>query len=491
MSIGLCALSLQAGETAPSESVQDLQRQLLELQARFEQTQQEYRQQIDNLQQQVDRLRARLPEVPAVSDATTNAPTPASSTPAGSESPAPPPPDLKPARSLASPISLLRGQRNYLNLSFDGLFAAGGSTADDIPDLQLGAHDPVQRGFTVQNLELVLEGNVDPYFRAQGNFVGHMAPDGDFEWEVEEAYMETIALPANLQLKGGQFLTEFGRMNPTHPHTWSFVDVPLVNGRFLGPEGLGNPGARLSWMFPTPFYSELFLAVQNSEGSTAYSFRGAGHSHDGHEHDRLFGRERIARETHDLGDLLLSPRYAFSLDLTESQTLLAGVSAALGPNNTGADTDTQVYGLDWMWKWKSPRHHAGFPFVAWQTELLARRFEAGAFAEDEDGDGVLDVDLPRENLWDYGFYSQLLWGFHKGWVAGLRGDWVSGEPGAFAPDPDRDTRWRISPALTWYPTEFSKVRLQYNLDDREGIGVDHSVWLQFEFLLGAHAAHKF
>ena len=58
-------------------------------------------------------------------------------------------------------------------------------------------------------------------------------------------------------------------------------------------------------------------------------------------------------------------------------------------------------------------------------------------------------------------------------------------------DPDRDTRWRIAPALTYYPSEFSKLRLQYNYDDRDHVGVDHSVWLQFEFLLGTHAAHKF
>ena len=60
-----------------------------------------------------------------------------------------------------------------------------------------------------------------------------------------------------------------------------------------------------------------------------------------------------------------------------------------------------------------------------------------------------------------------------------------------AEDPLRADRTRISPNLTWYPTEFSKLRLQYNLDDRQDLGVDHSVWLQFEFILGAHAAHKF
>ena len=79
----------------------------------------------------------------------------------------------------------------------------------------------------------------------------------------------------------------------------------------------------------------------------------------------------------------------------------------------------------------------------------------------------------------------------SGWVASFRGDYVTGEQGALRPDPERDTRWRLSPALTYFPTEFSKIRLQYNYDNREDGGQDHSVWLQFEFLLGAHAAHKF
>jgi hypothetical protein len=99
-------------------------------------------------------------------------------------------------------------------------------------------------------------------------------------------------------------------------------------------------------------------------------------------------------------------------------------------------------------------------------------------------------------LIDYGLYSQVAYGFRKGWVAALRGDYVFPEkPGLYeaivGPDPDRASRWRVSPNLTWYPSEFSKIRLQYNYDHRNGIGDDHSVWAQFEFLLGTHAAHKF
>jgi hypothetical protein len=123
----------------------------------------------------------------------------------------------------------------------------------------------------------------------------------------------------------------------------------------------------------------------------------------------------------------------------------------------------------------------------------------------DDGTGLPAV-LGGESLTDYGIYAQVLYGFKKGWVAGLRGDWIGSdeaeyETGALSidgellgRDPLRAERWRISPNLTWYPSEFSKVRLQYNYDRRKDIPEkddDHSVWLQFEFLLGAHAAHKF
>jgi hypothetical protein len=328
-----------------------------------------------------------------------------------------------------------------------------------------------------------------------------------------------MSLPWNLQVRAGQILTDFGRHNPTHLHAWKFVDAPLVNGRFLGPDGLRNPGARLSWLAPTPFYSELTVSVQDSQGETAASFRSEGGHHGGEEAAEAPFAYRHAdndRGVDNLGDLLFAPRYAVSFELTEAQTLLAGVSAAFGPNSRGGEdagnTDTRIYGLDLTWKWRSPRHHGGFPFVRWQSEVMLRQYEAGAFNWANEGtatdpDIVLEAgapaNLPRETLTDYGFYSQALWGFHKGWVAGLRGEFVSGDPGDYegrnltfngeplGRDPQRAQRWRMSPNLTWYPSEFSKIRLQYNYDNRSGIGEDHSVWLQFEFILGAHAPHQF
>ena len=411
--------------------------------------------------------------------------------------------ELRQAWSPAQPLTFSRSGSSFLNLSLDGLFAAGGSTANDIEGgTQLGGHDPKQRGFTLQNLELTLDGTVDPYFRGQANVVMQINPEGETTIEAEEAYLETLALPWNLQVKAGQFFTEFGRLNPTHPHTWAFVDQPLVNGRFFGEDGLRNMGARVSWLAPTPFYSELTLAVQNSHGETAHSFR------NGHEGEGFLGRLHDPGRVRQFNDMLLSGRYAASFEPSQTQTLLAGASAVAGPNGSGRSTDTQIYGLDLYWKWKPANASGGFPFVSWQSEAMWRRSEAGAFSEDLNGNGALDASepdvngdglansLPRETLRDWGLYSQLLYGFERGWVAGLRADYTARNQRAIyetilGDDADRLRRWRIAPNLTWYPSEFSKIRLQYNYDDRRGIGSDHSIWLQFEFLLGSHSAHKF
>lgn len=377
--------------------------------------------------------------------------------------------------SPAQPITLWSSGQNYMNISFDGLFAAAGSTAKDLERLETGGHDPIQRGFTVQNLEVVFEGAIDPYFKGQSNIIFQIDKDGESFLEVEEAYLTSMSLPLNLQAKAGTFFTEFGRLNQFHPHVWDFADQPLINGRFFGPDGMRNPGARLSWLAPTSNYTELFFTVQNSQGETVRSFR---FEEDG---VGLFGREAVETRVRSMEDLLYVPRIATSFDITEEQTVLLGASAAFGPNSTGRDKNTLIYGIDMFWKWKSKYAAGGFPFVAWQTEVMARRFEAGA---------DVNAGLPNEIMNNWGTYSQVLWGFKKRWVAGLRGDYVDGEEEAT--DPLGFERWRLSPNITFYPSEFSKIRLQYNYDNILGNdSTEHSVFLQFEFLLGSHGAHKF
>jgi hypothetical protein len=382
---------------------------------------------------------------------------------------------------LTAPITI-GGSKNYMNISFDAMFALATSTARDLDHIEVGDHDPQQRGFNARNIELAFDGAVDPYFEGFANIVFKLDNDNETEVEVEEAFMQTTGLPFGLQLKGGQFFAAFGRINPTHPHTWDFADDPLVHGRFLGPDGLRGVGAQVSWTLPTPWYSQLLFASQNGRGGTGYSFRNPG------EDGMFFGRLTTDREARGLQDFVWIPRWENSVDLSPTQVVLAGVSGAFGSNETGANSRTQIYAADVFYKWKSSHAEGGFPFVKWQTEAMYRRFEAGR--------GIDQTFPVAETFHDWGMYSQLLWGFRKGWVAGVRGDYLHMQDSRFTDDDGRQSRSRISANLTWYPTEFSKIRLQYNHDfleqnfflaDRD---VD-SVFLQFEFILGAHGAHKF
>jgi hypothetical protein len=220
------------------------------------------------------------------------------------------------------------------------------------------------------------------------------------------------------------------------------------------------------------------VGVMNASGETAYSFRSD-------ESSEIHGGAPLDSAVAGVGDLLYVPRLAVSFDLSDSQTLLLGASAALGPNSSGPDASTKIFGGDLYYKWKATRASKGFPFVSVQAEAITRRYDTELRPAADGG-----PDLPAETFKDDGGYAQILWGIKPLVVAGLRGEFVNARGAAFQSDLRTD-RYRISPNVTWYPTEFSKLRLQYNYDHREFAGEDHSILAQVEFLLGAHAAHKF
>jgi hypothetical protein len=468
MSFVAAAGSVARGESVP---VEELRRELGEMKRQMQQMQKR----IEKQEELIEKLSAPKAAIQETTPAPTRAETPP--TPAPTATAAAP----REPWSPTAPIRVLGGGRGYLNLSLDALVDVGTSTNPDVPSLELGAHDPTQRGVSMPSSEVVFEGGVDPYFKALATIVFALDEENETSVELEEMYGLTTSLPWNLQGKVGLYLAEFGRINQQHAHAWDFVDVPLVNAHILGPEGLRNPGARLSWLLPTPFYSELYGSVLNSQGVTAFSFR--------NEEEPPFGRAAVERPVSDLGDMLYVPRYVASFDLTDAQTLVVGTSAALGPNASGENTYTQIVGGDLYWKWKPAWQSGGFPFVSFQTEALGRRYEAAAgTTPSEDGPTIF---LPAENLTDWGMYAQALYGFRRRWVAGLRGDWVADACGAAEPSSTCAQRYRIAPNITFYPTEFSKIRLQYNFDHTRDLGNDSSVWLQLELLLGDHAAHKF
>ena len=396
------------------------------------------------------------------------------------------------------------------------VLAAGGTSTErteSIETLQAGAHDPVRRGFTLQQAELSFAGAVDPYFTAEAHII--FFPQGV---EFEEGFFQTTSLPYGLQLEGGHFFTEFGLINPTHPHAWHWIDQPVINSRFFGGDGTRAPGVRLGWLTPLPWFSELHVGVQNAtEDEYTPSFIG----------NSVGGRPTVERSVRSAADLLYLARWHNSWDLTDELSAGLGVSGLFGPNNSGPDGKTFIYGSDLKVRWRPTRNFRGWPFMIWQTEFIKRDYTAdwfvagsetespadgGGFCHgghchgeepDEGGDegDEFPNDLPGTILRDTGVYTQLLYGFQHRWAAGLRYEYASGSgqsvlDGALASrqtDPSRADRHRVSPLVVWQPTEFSRFRLQYNFDHAQHLdGNDaHTVWLGAEVLFGAHPAHVY
>lgn len=373
--------------------------------------------------------------------------------------------DVKAAEEAApAPVQSAAGAAAFNpELSFVGDVAA--AYFSDEP-AQLGAHDPNHTGFTFRQLELGVRSNVDPYFRFESFIV--FTGEGV---EVEEAAASTTSLPANLQLRAGKFFTAFGRINNRHPHSWDFIDQPLVNGKFFGLHANGGVGIEPSVLLPLPWYTEVVAAAFEPDADAIEPF--AVEDTEIKRFDRLMYMTAV-KQFWDLGS---------------DWGLGVGVSGLQGPGPMLGDR-THIGGVDVHLKYRPLSGDDDQSSVVLQGEWLGRRRE------------VADVASR-----DSGGYVQLVYHVDRRWAAGLRAERLSAEDpflelhaGEAADEhgheaaevPGDHARLREAVQLTFAPTEFSQIRLQQNRDRIPGRG--EPVWgsfLNLEVAIGAHGAHPY
>ena len=326
--------------------------------------------------------------------------------------------------------------------------------------LQTGGHDPTVNGFNLQQVEVSLSSSVDPYLRFDSNLVFSL-----FGVEVEEAYATTLALPLRTQIRAGQFLTRFGRANPTHPHTWHFVDQPFAIGRVFGAEGNRGLGAEGSVLLPLPWYVELVGSTTMNNGeATNRSWLDAAD-------DRVLS----PADLHAVGAV----KQFFPL--SQNWSLSVGLSFAGASNGTGRNNRAEVYGTDLYLRYR-PVTVGSFTWLSIESEWLHRRRQ-----------------MPDLLLYDLSSSTAVVWKFSRRYGVGAR--WEYGSPardlsGAVGLDP-LDPEWtmsrhRTSANITFWPSHFSRLRLQGASDFalwRESS--DLSAFVQLEVLTGAHGAHSY
>jgi hypothetical protein len=390
-----------------------------------------------------------------------------------------PEPSTAVARSTAAfnpAISLILAG-NYSNLSNDpedyaiqGFLPAG----DEI--------GPGERSFNLGESELTLSASIDPYF--MGALTVAITPENEIE--VEEAYFRTLALPAGLTIKGGQFFSSLGYLNDVHAHNWDFIDQPLVYQAFFGGQ-MAVQGLQAKWIAPLDLLLEFGLESGNGD-----YFPGTRQDRNG-----LNGVIAYAHLGGDLGESIAWRTGLSYIDLDAEAREFEDVNA-VGDDVLNAFTgSSETWVLDAELKWTA----AGDPkrrYLKLQGEYMQRK-EDGELSYD-DAMAALAGDYSTDQS---GWYLQGVFQFLPRWRFGARYDSLdSGTPtiglvqdGLLAPEDFPillpGTPSRTSLMLDWSPSEFSRLRAQYAWDDASEGPTDQQFFLQYIYALGAHGAHKF
>jgi hypothetical protein len=326
------------------------------------------------------------------------------------------------------------------------------------------------RGFNLNYAELTISAVVDPYFDLFTCF--HLS-EGEFE--IEEAYVRTRSLPLGFQLKAGQFLSSFGRLNSQHDHYWNFSDQPLIYRGIFGESNLDEKGVQLNWVAPLGIF--LQLGVEYLKGENEASFGTTGFQ---------IGEYNIEEANSHLWVAFAKT----SLDF-ERLILLGGISFASGKYRWfQAESAYGIAGTSRLWGGDLTLKYLidSYRYISLQGEYIHRKVDARKYS-----DSVVDPITPGQS----GLYLEWIWRFNRRWRWGARYDLIfekeagGGEPLFAVPD----HLYRCSSMLEYNPTEFSRIRLQYNYDrSRYPAGEPaeiHEVFFQINLSIGAHGAHPF
>ncbi|MEZ5541008.1 MAG: hypothetical protein R3F42_03080 [Pseudomonadota bacterium] len=321
-------------------------------------------------------------------------------------------------------------------------------------------------GLSAGESELNARANIDDRF--YGNFTLAIADeDGATAVDLEEAWLETAALPYGMQVRAGRFFSGIGYRNQFHRHADDFVDRPLPYRVFLDGQYIDD-GIQVRWLAPLDRYLEL---------GTEW-LRGVGYPAGGAAHAGKGAWSLFARTGGDVGD-----SHSWQGSLSWLSARAAGRESGNGDSFSG-DVDLAL--LDAVWKWAPHGNPVG-------TNL---KLEGALFWQHQDGlftpagAGGLAYEADQR-----GGYLEGVYQFMPRWRAGVRYAWLdSAEPGAVFAGTALETLG-VAPEITsimldWSHSEFSRLRLQYSRDESNLAAVDRW-YLQYLMSLGAHGAHQF
>jgi hypothetical protein len=273
----------------------------------------------------------------------------------------------------------------------------------------------------------------------------HEGEDEHGGFELEEGYLSWINLPGNTALTVGKKRQQFGVLNRWHMHALPQTDFPWVLQESFGAHGLSGTGVSLEWLMPRLWADANELVVEVMNGNNEVAFAGS-----------------------DWRKPTLLANLKSYWDLSANTYLQFDLTGLHGVTDHDGNLDHDFLSLDLVYDWYplGRELYRGFQLRA----MLLR-----SWLDLEDG-GSLDT-------WGSYLYGQ--YKFARRWTAGLRWDWVEDQRQAGY------EYWGMSPYLTFWQSEFVRLRGQYSLRDHNIFGTDHRYELQFTFAAGPHKHEEY
>ena len=311
---------------------------------------------------------------------------------------------------------------------------------------------PGRDNFIPREFELSFVSALDPFTRAKVFLAAEedggrieVFPDGGEEGEgggvtVEEGYVEWVALPGGVGLKVGRFFQQFGQLNRWHSHALQFQSRSLPHLAFIGEESLAQDGASVHWLLPTGGSGAYEATVEVTRG----------------RNEILFG------ESHGLS--YLGHMNAF-WELSASTDLDLGVSALFGDyEDLAGRYGNRLFGAEMSFNWAPPERSLYRGLVARGGVMLS---DPGAVPGLTEPEAVLGV------------WSLVEVKLSQQWIAGGRYEWVEN------PEDPTESAWLVSPALTYWQSEYVRLRAEYDVLGNPG-STTGQFTLRITFAMGPH-----
>ncbi len=311
--------------------------------------------------------------------------------------------------------------------------------------------DAIDDTATLRELEIDLRAAIDPYADGVAIVALESEVPGEFEVAVEEMLINVKSLPVGFweepplgtKLKIGRMRTEFGRNNRLHLHDLPQSNRPLAIEEFLGEEGHVADGASATSFLPSPGETALELTLQALQGGDAAVAQDKTHA-AWLANVRLF------------------------VPVTDEHSFDLAVIGFYGTNDPEGRHQSRVASVDWLYRWK-PLRGGQWNSVLVGGQLFYADHEAAA----------------ATTPFGYFVFAQVQ--AARDLYLGTRLDQTD------TLDDDADVRRRLQPYVSWYVSEFFRVRATYQhtwSDLAEEDSLD-TFLVEINVIFGAHPPEPF